>query len=78
MRASFECAIQKYHTPFIIGDDGIFDRMPVCHYNAFFVSGVMAIVTPKPIDWKALGADIVKGLRGVTVWGLKELVVEVN
>jgi hypothetical protein len=39
---------------------------------------VIAIVTPKPIDWKALGADIVKGLRGVTVWGLKELVVEVN
>jgi hypothetical protein len=38
----------------------------------------MAIVTPKPIDWKALGADIVKGLQGVTVWGLKELVVEVN
>ncbi len=39
---------------------------------------VIAIVTPKPIDWKALGADILKGLQGVTVWGLKELVVEVN
>jgi hypothetical protein len=39
---------------------------------------VIAIVTPKQINWKALGADIVKGLQGVTVWGLKELVVEVN
>jgi hypothetical protein len=43
MRASFECAIQKYHTPFIIGDDGIFDRMPVCHYNAFFVSDYFCV-----------------------------------
>jgi len=39
---------------------------------------VIAIVTPNPIDWKALGADIVKGLQNITVWGLKELVVEVN
>ena len=39
---------------------------------------VIAIVTPKPIDWKVLGADIMKGLQSMTVWGLKELVVEVN
>jgi hypothetical protein len=39
---------------------------------------VIAIVTPNPIDWKVLGADIVNGLQGVTVWGLKELIVEVN
>ena len=39
---------------------------------------VIAIVTPKPINWKVLGADIMKGLQSMTVWGLKELVVEVN
>lgn len=38
----------------------------------------IAIVTPTPIQWKALGADILAGLRSITILGTKELIVEVK